>query len=164
MSSLRFKSYAPSAHTQRELIALPLHKDSSVVGSFAHDQLNGYDYCWKSIEEAEAWRIQEEKSKTIELRHKETRISPPVSSDLWSEKWYYVCSRGHSGGKSQYVKKTQSRSQISLRTHRMQVPPNLEALPPCRGGSWAIYQRAQPRHQKQQRTLYLASNRNTRRN
>jgi FAR1 DNA-binding domain len=71
-------------------------------GSFLHDKERGnYTHEWSTLAEFDEWRRCEELAYSIEL------IASTVMSgnSLWTQKRYYVCSRGRSGGASKYQKK-----------------------------------------------------------
>lgn len=128
MPAFKFKAYTPdqSAHGEHSSsIPLPQilpHEDPYQQGSFAYDQLNGYTYHWKSIEDATTWRFQQEKDHTIEFVRREKRLASSGVEHLWSEKHFYVCSRGASGGNSEYTKK---------HDHVRKIPNKRTECPSC---------------------------------
>jgi hypothetical protein len=72
------------------------------LGSFNYDKENGaYPHKWSSLADFNEWCRDEELAYSIELIS--LKIMP--GNTLWTEKRYYVCSRGHSGGTSKYQKK-----------------------------------------------------------
>lgn len=77
------------------------------IGSFERDtKTGGYTLIWEDIRAMEIWMAKEINKKCIEFS-KKTNILPssPEVSKIWTSKTVYVCSRGHSGGKSKYSKK-----------------------------------------------------------
>jgi hypothetical protein len=64
---------------------------------------------WKTLPEAEDFMHTEERNKVFNFVLKESP-SPRENSD-WSSKKVYVCSRGPSGGKSNYTKQAEDRAQ-----------------------------------------------------
>jgi hypothetical protein len=92
--------------TPPAVICLDLRSDEPATsirpGSFNYDKENGaYPHKWSSLADFDDWHQDEEIAYSIEL------ISSKImrGNTLWTEKRYYVCSHGHSGGASKYQKK-----------------------------------------------------------
>ncbi|KAI0076843.1 hypothetical protein K474DRAFT_1772180 [Panus rudis PR-1116 ss-1] len=90
-------------------------------GSFEYDVESGkFPFLWDSQADMLEWLRREEERDSVEI--KRNTVHRPRSARValkWKEETVYVCSRGHSGGKSLYKKKTNRKEQESKKAVNM---------------------------------------------
>ncbi|KDQ57874.1 hypothetical protein JAAARDRAFT_193361 [Jaapia argillacea MUCL 33604] len=74
------------------------------IRGYAHSlEKDIYTRKFASQPEALTWMKAEGLACCVEFQYKCSKAAPPEYADAWSRKIIFVCSQGHSGGKSKYV-------------------------------------------------------------
>jgi hypothetical protein len=101
-----------------------------IVGPTRQRDLHGFDQewkkgkyslCWESWSDFDAWRCQEQQSKSIEFVRKNVRSAGPGIG--WKQRHEYVCGRQGAGGEDNYVPKCDRKR--NLEPKRIKCPCRL---------------------------------------